>query len=226
MNLFENILAKSNPLPDVKSQFMSGFQQSQPQQQQQPIVQKKPTMSLFSDEVSMLGRMKADWLDDTKSMNLLKKRRSDLLWWNTQLDEAEKSMLLKMQADNLSAKDATALIKKRRADQFEKKYQEWNILQKWAYNALMLGAGATEKTLKYAGNILDFATLWMAWFWEDVKRMEQVTQSPEFDSTAFKSWQVLPDIALAVSPIWWWYLAAQQAGYQGPNGGAAFKNRW
>lgn len=39
-------------------------------------------------------------------------------------------MLLKMQADNLSAKEATALLKQRRADQFEKKYQEGNLLQK------------------------------------------------------------------------------------------------
>lgn len=51
MNLFDNILAKANPLPDVKSQFMSGFQQPQ---------QKKPSMTLFSDEYTMLGKMKAD----------------------------------------------------------------------------------------------------------------------------------------------------------------------
>lgn len=31
--------------------------------------------------------------------------------------------------------------------------------------------------------------------------MEQVTQSPEFDSTAFKAGKYLPDVALAVSPI-------------------------
>jgi hypothetical protein len=55
MNLFDNILAKANPLPDVKSQFMSGFQQPQ-----QPIPQKKPSMTLFSDEYTMLGKMKAD----------------------------------------------------------------------------------------------------------------------------------------------------------------------
>lgn len=56
MKLFDNILAKANPLPDVKSQFMSGFQQPQ-----QPIIQqKKPSMTLFSDEYTMLGKMKAD----------------------------------------------------------------------------------------------------------------------------------------------------------------------
>lgn len=32
------------------------------------------------------------------------------------------------------------MIQKRRKDQFEKKYQEGNILQKGAYNALMFGA--------------------------------------------------------------------------------------
>lgn len=37
--------------------------------------------------------------------------------------------------------------------------------------------------------------------------MQEVTKSPEFDSTAFKAGQVLPDIALAVSPIGGGYLA-------------------
>jgi hypothetical protein len=31
--------------------------------------------------------------------------------------------------------------------------------------------------------------------------MEQVTKSPEFDSTAFKVGTYLPDVAMAVSPI-------------------------
>ena len=198
MNLFDNILAKANPLPDVKSQFMSGFQQPQ---------QKKPSMTLFSDEYTMLGKMKADWLSDEESMNLLKQRRTDLLEWRTNLDPKEQSMLLKMQADKLSAKEATALLKQRRADQFEKKYQEWNLLQKWAYNTLMAWAGNLETVLKYWWNALDFVTFWQLWFWEDVKRMEQVTQSPEFDSTAFKAWTYLPDVALWVSPIGAGYLA-------------------
>lgn len=59
MNLFDNILAKANPLPDVKSRFMSGFQQPQQTIVQQPQ-QKKPSMTLFSDEYTMLGKMKAD----------------------------------------------------------------------------------------------------------------------------------------------------------------------
>ena len=61
MNLFDNILAKSNPFPDVKSQFMSGFQRpQQPLQPTQPIPQKSTPMKLFSDEYTMLGKMKAD----------------------------------------------------------------------------------------------------------------------------------------------------------------------
>lgn len=111
MNLFENILTQAQP----KEQFLSGFTPTQPQPKK---------MTLFSDETTMLGKMKADGLDDEKAMTLLKKRRSDLLQGNTKLDDQEKNMLLKMQADNLTAKQATAMIQKRRADQFEKKYQE------------------------------------------------------------------------------------------------------
>lgn len=37
--------------------------------------------------------------------------------------------------------------------------------------------------------------------------MEQVTQSPEFDSIAFKAGTYAPDVALAVSPIGGGYLA-------------------
>lgn len=46
-------------------------------------------------------------------------------------------MLLKMQADNLTAKEATVLLKQYRTDvpekkkaEFEKKYEQGNILQK------------------------------------------------------------------------------------------------
>lgn len=113
-------------------------------------------MTLFADEYTMLGKMKADNLSDEEAMNLLKQRRVDLLEGNTSLNPKEQSMLLKMQADNLTAKEATALIKKYRADipekqkaDFEKKYQQGNLAQKGAYNALMLGAGATEKVLQY-----------------------------------------------------------------------------
>lgn len=206
MNLFDHILKNSapkgiNPVQD----FMSGFTPTKPTVTQTQVP--KPKMTLFSDEYTMLGKMKADWLQDDEAMNLLKQRRTDLLEWRTSLDPKEQEMLLKMQADNLSAKEATALLKQRRADQFSKKYQEWNLLQKWAYNALMLWAGNLETTLKYGGNILDFATFGKLWFGEDVKRMEQVTQSPEFDSTARQIGSYLPDVALWVSPIGGGFLA-------------------
>lgn len=147
-------------------------------------------------------------------MNLLKQRRTDLLEGNTTLNPKEQSMLQKMQADNLTAKEATALIKQYRTDipekqkaDFEKKYAQGNLLQKGAYNALMLGAGATEKVLQYGGNILDFATFGKLGFGEDVKAMQEVTKSHEFDSTARSIGKALPDIALAVSPIGGGYLA-------------------
>lgn len=166
----------------------------------------KPKMTLFKDEYTMLGKMKADWLDDDKATELIKERRKDLFWDDTKLNSREVWMLQKMVADNLTAKESIALIKQYRSDlpwkqkaEFEKKYAEGNLLQKWAYNALAFGAGNLETIAKYGGNILDLATFWKAWFWEDVKEMERVTQSPEFQGTASKIGRVLPDVALATS---------------------------
>lgn len=176
-----------------------------------PIVE-KPKMTLFSDEYTMLGKMKADWLSDDESMNLITQRRKDLLNGKVMIDAQEKEMLRKMQADNVSAKEATAMIAQRRKDkekeQFNKAYESGNLLQKGAYNFLALWAGNLETIAKYSGNALDFATGWKLGFWEEVKKMEEVTQSPQFqESTAFKAGTYLPDVALAVSPIWAWYMA-------------------
>ena len=61
-----------------------------------------------------------------------------------------------MAQDGLSSEESLQLLAQGRALQkdaaktdFEKKYAQGNLLQKGAYNALMLGAGATEKTLQY-----------------------------------------------------------------------------
>jgi len=176
-----------------------------------PVVE-NPKMTLFSDEYTMLGKMKADWLSDDESLRLIAQRRKDLLKGNVMIDSEEKEMLRKMQADNITAKEATAMIAQRRKDKekeaFNKAYNKGNLLQKGAYNFLALWAGNLETIAKYSGNILDYATFWKAWFWDEVKKMEEVTQSPQFqESTAFKAWTYLPDVALAVSPIWAWYMA-------------------
>ena len=172
-----------------------------------PYTPSKPSMSLFSDEKQMFQKMKADNLSDDTAYSMLKKRRMDILGWND-LANDEKSMLLKMQADNVPVKEAVSLIQKRRADQFNKKYKEGNLLQKWAYNTLAFAAGNLETLAKYSGNTLDFITGGTMWFGDEVKKMEQVTSSPEFsESSAFTAGTYLPDVALAVSPIGWWYMA-------------------
>ncbi len=172
-----------------------------------PYTPSKPSMSLFSDEKQMFQKMKADNLSDDTAYSMLKKRRMDILGWND-LANDEKSMLLKMQADNVPVKEAVSLIQKRRADQFNKKYKEGNLLQKWAYNTLAFAAGNLEILAKYSGNTLDFITGGTMGFWDEVNKMEQVTQSPEFSqSSAFKAGTYAPDVALAVSPIGWWYMA-------------------
>lgn len=212
MNLFDNILNQS------KNKFL-GTQPSVPSvpsfatpqaprtvNYTAPQVQQKPSMTLFSDEQKMFQKMKADNLDDNTAYSMLKKRRMDILGGND-LGNDEKEMLLKMQADNVPVKQAVSMIQQRRKDQFNKKYEEWNLLQKWAYNTLAFAAGNLETLAKYSGNTLDFITGGTMWFWDDVKAMEQVTQSPEFDSTAFKAGTYAPDVALAVSPIGGGYLA-------------------
>jgi hypothetical protein len=77
MNLFQNILDNAI-LKDPTKQFLSGFQdQSSTQTPKTP--QQKPKMNLFSDEYTMLGKMKADGVDDERATQMIKKRRADLL---------------------------------------------------------------------------------------------------------------------------------------------------
>lgn len=172
---------------------------------------------LFSDEKSAYDNMIKDWISSDEAFNVITQRRQAIkqtVWLSDWLTPDEQEALKKMNDDWVDAITAAWMLKQyqsqykdRATQQFEEKYQKWTPLQKWAYNALMLGAGATEKVLQYGGNILDFATFWKAWFWEEVKKMREVTESPEFDSKAFSVGRALPDVALAVSPIWGWYLA-------------------
>ena len=203
MNIFGNITSILNP---VDTFLWNNEKQAITKQYIAPEVQQKPTMTLFSDEQKMFQKMKEDNLSDDQSFSMLKKRRADILWGND-ITQEEKNILLRMQSDNVPVKQAVDMIQKRRKDQFQKKYDEANLLQKWAYNALSFAAGNLETVAKYGGNTLDFITGGQMGFWDEVKKMEQVTKSPEFDSTAFKVGTYAPDVALAVSPIGWWYLA-------------------
>ena len=206
MNIFGNITSILNP---VDTFLWKNEKQAITKQYIAPEVQQKPTMTLFSDEQKMFQKMKEDNLSDDQSFAMLKKRRADILWGND-ITQDEKSILLRMQSDNVPVKQAVDMIQKRRKDQFQKKYDEANLLQKWAYNALSFAAGNLETVAKYGGNTLDFITGGQMGFWDQVKKMEQVTQSPEFDSTAFKVGTYLPDVAMAVSPIWGGYLAGSK----------------
>lgn len=206
MNIFGNITSILNP---VDTFLWNNEKKAITKQYIAPEVQKKPTMTLFSDEQEMFQKMKEDNLSDDQSFSMLKKRRADILWGND-ITQEEKNILLRMQSDNVPVKQAVAMIQKRRKDQFQKKYDEANLLQKWAYNALSFAAGNLETVAKYGGNTLDFITGGQMGFWDEVKKMEQVTKSPEFDSTAFKVGTYLPDVAMAVSPIWGGYLAGSK----------------
>lgn len=79
MDLFKNILDKVAQNP--KSTFLSGFTQPLQPQVQPPaqVAPVKPKMTLFKDEYTMLGKMKADGIDDEMATQMIKKRRADLL---------------------------------------------------------------------------------------------------------------------------------------------------
>lgn len=218
MNLFESILKKTSPIQNPVENFMSWFTPTKPTVQQatstptQPVQQnQKPT--LFADEQNAYNAMINDWLPEQEAISLVKKRREGLAS-GLKLTPIEATALRQMAQDGLSSEESLQLLAQGRALQkdaaktdFEKKYAQGNLLQKGAYNALMLGAGATEKTLQYGWNILDFVTFWKLGFWEDVKKMQEVTKSAEFDSTAFSVGRALPDVAMAVAPIWWVWVA-------------------
>lgn len=218
MNLFDNI---------IKSQFDQFTKQGQPQtvptfatpqaprtmNYTAPVVQKpqepvKKPMTLFANEKNTYNQMLADGLKEEEAQNLVKEHRKKL-YPNIDLNPVEVAALRQMANDWLTSYEAAELLKKSKAqkkvkewEDFQKKYEQGNLLQKGAYNTLAFAAGNLETIAKYGGNILDFATGWQAGFWEDVKAMEQVTQSAEFsDSTAFKAGTYAPDVAMAVAPV-------------------------
>lgn len=173
------------------------------------VTAKKP-LTLFSNEKKTYDKMLADGLSEDEAQNLVKEHRKKL-YPNIDLNPVEVAALRQMANDGLTSYEAAELLKKSKAqkkvkawEDFQKKYEQGNLLQKGAYNTLAFAAGNLETIAKYGGNILDFATGWQAGFWEDVKAMEQVTQSPEFsDSTAFKAGTYAPDVAMAVAPVGW-----------------------
>lgn len=158
MNLFENIFDKftKQAQPQLPTSVPQAPRTSSYVAPNVPYTQ-KPTMTLFSDEQEMFDKMKADNLDDNTAFSMLKKRRMDILGGND-ISQQETEILKKMQADNVPVKQAVSLIQQRRKDQFNKKYEEGNLLQKGAYNALAFGAGNLETLAKYSGNALDFIT--------------------------------------------------------------------
>jgi len=174
-----------------------------------PVTAKKP-LTLFSNEKKTYDQMISDGLSEDEATKLVKEHRTKL-YPNIDLNPVEVAALRQMANDWLTSYEASDLLKKSKEqkkakawEDFQKKYEQGNLLQKGAYNTLAFAAGNLETIAKYGGNILDFATGWQAGFWEDVKAMEQVTQSPEFSqSTAFKAGTYAPDVAMAVAPIGW-----------------------
>jgi hypothetical protein len=171
--------------------------------------QTKKSMTLFANEKSTMNQMISDGLSEDEAQNLVKEHRKKL-YPNIDLNPVEVAALRQMANDWLTSYEASELLKQSKEqkkikawEDFQKRYEKGNFLQKGAYNTLAFAAGNLETIAKYGGNILDFATGWQAGFWEDVKAMEQVTQSPEFsNSTAFKAGTYLPDVAMAVAPVW------------------------
>ena len=81
-------------------------------------------------------------------------------------------------------------------------YEQASLPRKLAWGAVNLAAGNLQTISQYGGNILDAATLWKTGIWEDVSQMMEQNKQLFWDSTAFKVWTYLPDVAIATSPIW------------------------
>jgi hypothetical protein len=182
---------------------------------QKPVEQPKKALTLFADEQNAYDAMKQDWLWDDEAFWLVKQRREQMVQW-LKLTPIEVTALKQMANDGLSTEESLSLLaqwrnlqKETAKSDFEEKYAKWNILQKGAYQALSVWAWNLNTLLKYGGNVLDFATFGKAWFGEDVKAMQEVTQSPEFGSAWFKVGKVLPDIAMAVAPVWTAWVATK-----------------
>lgn len=218
MNLFENIFERNftkQAQPQVPSfaipQAPRTINYTEPKVTPTPVaaVPAKKPLTLFSNEKKTYDQMIADGLSEDEATKLVKEHRKKL-YPNIDLNPVEVAALRQMANDWLTSYEASDLLKKSKEqkkakawEDFQKKYEQGNLLQKGAYNTLAFAAGNLETLAKYGGNILDFATGWQAGFWEDVKAMEQVTQSPEFQSTAFKAGTYAPDVAMAVAPIGW-----------------------
>lgn len=168
----------------------------------------------FNDEARAYQKMIDDWVPESQAVDMVYQRRQDLqktLGFSWKITPKQLEAVDKMKKDGIPSKEAFYQLVKRQKDMtdkeksdFEKKYEEWSIAQKALYNTLMFGAGNLQTILEYGGNTLDFITGGQAWFWDEVKKMKEVTEnSPEFDSSAFKAGTYLPDVAMSVAPVWW-----------------------
>ncbi len=162
-------------------------------------------MNLFKDEVEAYSKMKEDGLSDEEAHNLIKDRRKDLMWGNTKLSQDESRALLKMQQDWLTADEAVKMLDEYRVNKPTPKAPEQNILQKVWTAGINLTLWALWEAWKAVSNIMDFATLWKAWFWEEAKSYEKGLQETwAGESTAWKIWAGIVNVwsALALPTIW------------------------
>lgn len=156
-------------------------------------------MNLFKDEQSAFDKMKQDNLDDQTAFNLIKQRRKDLMWGKSEISSEEWRALLKMQQDWLTTEEALKNLIEFRKQETPDNRPFWQKAWEWAID---FASWNLETLLKYGWNVLDIATLWKAWFWEDVKSMESQNKKLFKESTAFKVGKVMPDVAIATMPLW------------------------
>lgn len=132
--------------------------------------------NLFSDEQEAFNKMLQDGIDEIKAKEVITQRRQSMLW---SLNPKESQALQKMMADGLDSKTAVDVVKEQRKYE-EQKWAKENPVKnvgRWLFNVPVWAASlVAEQTW----NVLDFATMWKAWFWEDVERIKQANQYLEW----------------------------------------------
>lgn len=170
-------------------------------------------MNLFKDEIEAYSKMKEDGLSDEEAHNLIKDRRKDLMWWNTKLWQDESRALLKMQQDWLTADEAVKMLNEYRTNKPAETpaIPEQNLLQKAWSAVINTTLWALWEAGKTVSNIMDFATLWKAWFWEEAKSYEKWLQDTwAWESTTWKIWAWIFQVwsALALPTIGKWLVSS------------------
>ena len=162
-----------------------------PQATTAPIsnIQWRWATTLFSDEQQKMNQMLQDWLSEEKARELITMNRKRLL---KNISKSEGATLRQMAADGLDTKTSVEVIKKIR----RKNMPLWKKAAKIPFDVTVWELSLASEQV---WNLLDFTTMWRAWFWEQVAWIQEVTQRSFVWEPWFQAWRTI---------LWAWELLA------------------